>query len=123
MRLALRTISPPMFVGGALGISLTLLYGDPAYGSIVWIFCYGLALCATAGFAPKSIKILGAAFILSGTLLLLLWHNVDAIREAPAVLAGSLFMGATFGLLHFVYAFCVGFKGPLLPPSHDTHSA
>jgi hypothetical protein len=123
MRLALRTISPPLFVGGLLGISLTLFHGDPAHGAIVWILCYGLALCATAGFAPKSIKILGAAFLCSGTLLLFLWHAVDAVREAPAVLVGSLFMGATFGLLHLVYAFCVGVRGPLQMQSHDGATA
>jgi len=113
MRLALRTIAPPMFVGGIIGITLALRFDQSAFAAIVWILCYGLALCATAGFAPKSIKLLGAAFIASGAALLPVWFLVETFVGSAPIFLGAAFMGATFGLLHLVYGICVVFaKAP-----------
>jgi len=119
MRLALRTIAPPMFVGGIIGITLALRFDQSAFAAIVWILCYGLALCATAGFAPKSIKLLGAAFIASGAGLLPIWYVVDTFIAPASIFLGAAFMGSTFGLLHLIYGICVVFaKEP--SPDHES---
>lgn len=66
----------------------------------IWITSYGLALLATASFAPRSLRILGWAFLLTGAACLLLTgplFNPEPARHA------ALAMGVTFGLYHFVY--------------------
>ena len=66
----------------------------------VWITCYGLALLSTANFAPRSLRFLGWAFLLSGAACILLTgplFNADPARNA------ALAMGLTFGLYHLVY--------------------
>ncbi len=122
MRLALRSILPPMLAGGVLGIGQALAHGNLGYCAILWILCYGLALCATAGFAPKSIKRLGGAFLIAGLLLAIAWH-AGAFSHWSQVSAASIFMGTTFGLLHLVYALCVGLRAeaPAADPAvhHD----
>jgi hypothetical protein len=110
MRHALRAIAPAMFAGGCLGIGAALLDHNPAYASLIWIFCYGAALCATASFAPKSILRLGLAFIAFGSLCLAAWYSLPALQSMPPINAGALFMAATFGALHLVYALCIGFR-------------
>jgi len=108
MKLALRSLAPPLFVGGVLGITQAVLLHQPAHCAITWIFCYGLALLATANFAPKSIRHLGSAFIGSGVLLLFVWHFKEGFPSLPETTTGALFMALTFGLLHLVYALAVG---------------
>jgi hypothetical protein len=110
MRHALRAVSPAMFAGGCLGIAAALFDHNAAYASLIWIFCYGAALCATASFAPRSILILGLAFIASGTLCLATWYFLPLLQDISPINTGALFMAATFGLLHLVYALCVGFR-------------
>ena len=66
----------------------------------VWITCYGLALLATASFAPRSLRFLGWAFLLTGAACLLLTgplFNADPARNS------SIAMAVTFGLYHLVY--------------------
>ncbi len=66
----------------------------------VWITCYGLALLATAGFAPCSLRFLGWIFLLSGAACLLLMgplFNPEPARQS------ALAMAATFGFYHLVY--------------------
>jgi hypothetical protein len=110
MRLALRSLTPPLFVGGLLGITQAVLHNQPDQCAITWILCYGLALLATANFAPLSIRYLGMAFVGSGTLLLLLWHLGACPPDIPDTTLGAIFMALTFGILHLVYALSVGLK-------------
>ena len=106
---ALRSLTPPMFVGGVVGFfavdhSLPLMTG-------CWVLFYGLALLATHGFAPASLKVLGVVFVASGlavftfTWMELLWIDADPARQ---LLASSLVMGLTFGLFHLVYGLAIG---------------
>ncbi|HMJ04904.1 MAG TPA: hypothetical protein VK474_01480 [Chthoniobacterales bacterium] len=66
----------------------------------VWITCYGLALLATANFAPRSLRFLGWAFLLTGAACLVLTgpiFNTEPARHS------AIAMGLTFGFFHLVY--------------------
>lgn len=97
MKQALKCLIPPMLVGGFV----TCLLGERLfYLPFVWMIFYGLALLATAPFAPRSIPRLGWVFLLAGFVTLYL-------RGASVVLTDpNLLMVATFGLFHLIYAAC-----------------
>ncbi|HEY3661846.1 MAG TPA: hypothetical protein VGL24_01695 [Chthoniobacterales bacterium] len=105
-RLALRAIAPCLVLPAAT----TVWYfknAEPIDQEIlvaVWIAFYGLCLLATALFAPRSLVLLGWAFLLSG-LLLIFWPK--SFTGDPRGLYPNLAMGATFGLYHLIYAICV----------------
>ncbi len=105
-RLALRAIAPCLLLPAAT----TVWYfrnAEPIDQEIlvaVWIAFYGLCLLATALFAPRSLVLLGWAFLLSG-LLLIFWPK--SLGDDPRGLFPNFAMGATFGLYHLVYAVCV----------------
>jgi amino acid permease len=108
MRMALRAFTPPMLVGGCVGIGLIVFLHNLTLAALIWILCYGLALLSTASFSPRSLPRLGWAFVITGLLLFFTWaanRDVDLLSSdlAPA----SLAMGLTFGLLHVVYALAV----------------
>ncbi len=106
LRLAIRAIAPCLLLPAAT----TIWYfknAEPIDKEIlvaVWIAFYGLSLLATALFAPRSLVILGWAFLLSG-LLMIFWPK--SFGSDPRGLLPTLEMGATFGLYHLVYAACV----------------
>ena len=107
LRMAFKALIPPMFVGGILGLSLG--YGpaaDCVGASLVWVTFYGLALMATSGFSPRSLRVLGLAFTLAGSSLLgLYWANPSALLGSMSPQrASALIMGITFGLFHLIYA-------------------
>ena len=109
LHMALKTILPPMFVGGVLGLSLG--YGpsqDLIAATLTWTTFYGLALLATHGFSPRSLRVLGLAFTLTGGLLLGIhwWQLGDSSSWSPQKVS-SIIMGVTFGLFHLIYGFCV----------------
>ena len=104
MRAAFRALWPNYLVAAILTI---IWSGTPHLLPPAWIILYALGLLATQHFAPRSIRLLGWAFLVSGIAVLiamnwLLW------RELPArtLGLGNLAMGATFGLLHLIYAAC-----------------
>lgn len=108
MRMAMRAILPPMMVGGVLGIGLVVYLHNLTMAALIWILCYGLALLATASFSPRSLLRLGWAFVISGLALFLFWAANGDIRMLPTDEGPASFaMGATFGLLHIVYAIAV----------------
>lgn len=65
-----------------------------------WIAFYGLALLATSVFAPRSLSLLGWAFLLSALGVLLLADRIDDWTGNVSATA----MGVTFGLYHLAYA-------------------
>jgi len=99
MRLALRTMFPPLLCGGVF----TLAWMGGSDVTVFWLLFYGLALLSTAAFAPRSIAILGWAFVFSGlgTLLVCIAYG----QLGPSLFADRL-MGVTFGLFHLIYAAC-----------------
>lgn len=107
MRLALRALAPPLLVGGLVGVVVAWKTHDMGFVASIWAMCYGLALLATATFAPPSISRLGRAFVAGGL--------VSFVgNQAGFFSAGDLnlfttptIMGGLFGLLHILYGVAV----------------
>ena len=98
MRLALRALLPPMLCGGVF----TLAFGAAELPPF-WMIFYGLGLLATAHFAPRSMVLLGWAFLLTGALAVLWCAGNGRLGLA---LHADLVMGFTFGWFHVIYAAC-----------------
>lgn len=108
MRMALRAFTPPMLVGGCVGIGLIVFLHNLTLAALVWALCYGLALLGTANFSPRSLVRLGWAFVVTGLILFFVWAaNRDVRLLASDLAPASLVMGLTFGLLHVAYAMAV----------------
>lgn len=105
---ALKSLAPPLLAGGV--VSFFLVHDSIFLATLCWVVFYGLALLATHGFAPASMKALGAVFVLAG---LGAWAAewlgwIDAETHARQLLASSIVMGGTFGVFHIVYAISIG---------------
>lgn len=101
-----RTLLPALLAGGVLGLVYGWSRGELVVAALWWTTAYGLALLATAGFAPRSIRALGWAFLVAGLAGFCgreggLWQGEPG-REAGRIMA------ATFGGFHLVYAFRTG---------------
>jgi hypothetical protein len=110
-RLTVRAVLPCLLIPAATTIWF-FRNAEPIDEEImvaVWIMFYGLCLLATALFAPRSLMILGWAFLLSG-LVFMFWPK--SFTSDPRNLAPDLAMGATFGLYHLIYAVAVWSKAP-----------
>jgi hypothetical protein len=75
-----------------------------------WAGMYGVALLSTLTFAPRSIAILGWAFVFTSCILVLLQGSLSLLAsqlhlETPKF--GYLVMAITFGLYHVVYGLAV----------------
>jgi hypothetical protein len=121
MRMALRAVLPSYVVAGFLTAAVGFAPSMPNLIVPVWILCHGLALLATAHFAPRSLAWLGWAFVAAG-----LWSAPQIVsinftclfsggippEEYPrymrfgSVLFGQQWMAYTFSLLHLIYAVC-----------------
>ena len=105
MRLALRAIAPCLLIPAAFTAwfySTGYLGGAELDLVVVWIVSYGLALLSTALFAPRSLAVLGWAFLLSGLAVPALTNLIDYFSVDVPLVA----MGTTFGLYHLIYAVC-----------------
>ena len=103
MKLALRAIAPCLLIPAAFtGWFFTTGYlgGEELELVVVWVTFYGLALLSTALFAPRSLAVLGWAFLFTGLSIPAL---VNWIEGLPGDIP-NLAMGITFGLYHLIYA-------------------
>ena len=103
MKLALRAIAPCLLIPAAFtGWFFTTGYlgGEELELVVVWVAFYGLALLSTALFAPRSLAVLGWAFLFTGLSIPAL---VNWIEGLPGDIP-NLAMGITFGLYHLIYA-------------------
>jgi len=103
MKLALRAIAPCLLIPAAFtGWFFTTGYlgGEELELVVVWVAFYGLALLSTALFAPRSLAVLGWAFLFTGLSIPAL---VNWIEGLPGDIP-DLAMGITFGLYHLIYA-------------------
>jgi hypothetical protein len=100
MRAALRALSPSYLVAAVITI---LLWEDSSLLPIPWMLLYGLGLLGTQHFAPRSIVLLGWAFLAAGLLALIgyAWMTAYALFSTANVA-----MGVTFGGFHLIYAVC-----------------
>lgn len=103
MKLALRAIVPNLLIPTAF----TLWFFQTGYLGAqelqlvaVWVAFYGLALLSTALFAPRSLAILGWAFLLTSLTIAVLTDVIDNLTDDVP----DTVMGVTFGLYHLIYA-------------------
>jgi hypothetical protein len=108
MKLALRAIAPNLIVPAIFTIwflKIGYLGGLELELVAVWVVFYGLALLSTALFAPRSLAILGWAFLLTGVSVPVAANAAEGLStDVP-----NFVMGITFGLYHLIYA---GFTWP-----------
>jgi len=97
MRTAFQALLPPMLCGGIF----FSVFGPQHVPAFLAIF-YGLALLATAHFAPRSIMWLGWGFLITGLAEFAL-SLTDRLYEG---VMPDVIMVATFGGFHFIYAAC-----------------
>ena len=114
MRLALEAMLPGMLCGlffsVVLGFGMNVFWLPP-----IWMMCYAQALLATKHFAPRSIMILGWAFLFAGmgSFCLLFFARFHSRSHWSDFANGSvLLMGLTFGLFHLIYAACTWPRKP-----------
>jgi hypothetical protein len=105
MKLALKAVGPCLLIPTAFTIwffSTGYLGGAELDLVVVWVLFYGLALLSTGLFAPRSLLILGWAFLLTGlSVPAVLNANEDFSVNLPVAI-----MAVTFGLYHLIYAAC-----------------
>ena len=110
MRQALKCLVPPMLCGGVAAFWFAGISGSYMilFLPVMWMISYGLALLATAPFAPRSIPRLGWVFLLAG---LVMTHAHWWFGQIPFFgkgdhipTAANLLMVATFGAFHLIYA-------------------
>ena len=116
LRTALLAIAPAFLVAGALTILLARNRGSEIFIAICWIGMYGIALLSTLTFAPRSIAMLGWAFVITSCLgLALLTQDylflLTTSRTPPLEALGYFAMATTFGLYHIIYGLAVMFYG------------
>lgn len=114
MKLALRAILPCLALPAA--ITIWFFYDGYEFDNELllvraWIGFYGLALIATQHFAPRSLVLLGWAFLLTAVLMTI---GSRQLEYYSTPLAPNAAMGATFGLYHLIYAACV-WRSPATP--------
>jgi hypothetical protein len=110
MKAALVALAPAFMVGGIFTFCIAGTRPDPDLEfqtSIVWAILYGLGLLATGHFSPRSLILLGWAFLGSGiAAALYLTFGRGLFLRIWEVRAGTFFMALTFGLFHLIYAAC-----------------
>ena len=113
LRTALFAVAPAFLVAIALTFLLSRSACSELLIAVCWMALYGLALLSTMTFAPRSIVVLGWAFVLTSALILVLMapRLVAGPNEALALeYTGYLAMAGTFGLYHAVYGLVVLFS-------------
>src|SRR5205807_1077432 len=66
----------------------------------VWVAFYGLALLSTSLFAPRSLSLLGWAFLLTALATPVLGDRIDQLTDDVP----DTIMALTFGFYHLIYA-------------------
>jgi hypothetical protein len=103
MKTALHALAPNHLVAAIL----TILWASSAHLlPVAWMIFYGLGLLATQHFAPRSIALLGWAFLAAGLASVIVFSYPHLADASQLLRVGNLAMGATFGLFHLIYAFC-----------------
>ena len=109
-RLAVRSVVPAFFAGIATSGVLTITTSLALFPTLMWVIFYGVGLLATMSFAPRSIVVLGWAFLFTGVAAFVYFVFVgiepDFDLPTPTRFYPAALMGATFGLYHLVYAAC-----------------
>lgn len=119
---ALQGMVPAFFVAGAwTGVLIfwELRLGDEGLYALVavpiWMLFYGLGLLGTQHFAPRSIVIMGWAFLICAVILFVTGPSLLSVIAKtttcdPLLWFPSALMAATFGGFHLIYAVAVHFS-------------
>lgn len=103
MKLALRAIAPNLVVPAVFTLwflKIGYLGAVDLELVVIWMAFYGLALLSTALFAPRSLAILGWAFLLTGVSVPVIANALEGLpSDVP-----NIAMGASFGVYHLIYA-------------------
>jgi len=109
------TALAPAFIAG--GVFTFYFVGDgwvpstDVWLSIGWCVFYGLGLLATGHFAPRSLTVLGWAFLIFGIAAFIVFRLTGGMSDVfshdlTTRPVGAIFMAVTFGLFHLIYALC-----------------
>ena len=104
MKLALRAIAPNLLIPAAFTVwffQTGYLGAQELQLVTVWVAFYGLSLLSTSLFAPRSLTILGWAFLLTAVGTPVLGDLVDRLTDDVP----DTIMGLSFGFYHLIYAF------------------
>jgi hypothetical protein len=114
MRLALHAIAPNLLIP----LAVTVWYFRNGYLGAqelqlvtVWVAFYGLALLSTGLFAPRSLSLLGWAFLLTALATPVLGDAIDNLTDDVP----DTVMGLSFGVYHLIYAIAT-WRRRLPPP-------
>jgi hypothetical protein len=114
LRTALLAIAPAFIVAIALTLFLTRAAGTELFIAVCWMALYGLALLSTMTFAPRSIVVLGWAFIVTSVLICAMSPVlVLTVTDRPSLAleqVGYYAMAGSFGLYHTIYGVIVMFS-------------
>jgi len=106
MKLTLRAIAPCLLIPTAVTgwfFGTGYLGNQELFLVIVWVGFYGLALLSTGLFAPRSLVLLGWAFLLTSVAV----PTIDRlVSEDFSPGLPNFVMAGTFGFYHLVYAAC-----------------
>jgi len=114
MKAAFTALAPPFLVAAVLTLIPAATDWNSESGGallgfelgLVWAICYGLGLLATGHFAPRSLVLLGWAFLISGLATPAALYFAGGSPTLDIRKFDALFMAATFGLFHLIYALC-----------------
>jgi hypothetical protein len=111
-KMALIAIAPDFLVAAAFTLFIARHQTAEFNIAVFWAGMYGLALLSTLTFAPRSIAILGWAFVLTSCLVVLLQGSLSLLASQLRLKQeelGYLVMAATFGFYHVIYGLAVMF--------------
>ena len=107
-------IVPAFIVAIALDSFLTRAAGTELFIAVCWMALYGLALLSTMTLAPRSIVVLGWAFILTSVVILCVMTPVLVLLPTGQTWRwnqlGYFAMAGSFGLYHTIYGVIVMFS-------------
>lgn len=121
LRMAMKAISPPLLLGGVVGICLGFGTGQDLIGATsAWISFYGVALLATSGFSPRSLRVLGFVITVVG-MAVWGWHAWHGSLPTgnPQRWSAAL-MALTFGVFHLIYGTFVRLQQGRVNPDTPT---
>lgn len=97
LKMGLMAILPALIIGAVIGCFQFRAY-DQVLLAWIWMLCYGTALMATGGFAPRSLWWLGLVFVITGLYYFRIYPS-GLVNTAKA----NWMMLQTFGGYHLVY--------------------
>ncbi|HEY4284485.1 MAG TPA: hypothetical protein VGM62_15590 [Chthoniobacterales bacterium] len=119
MKLALWAIAPNLLIPAAFSLwffQTGYLGAQELELVAVWVAFYGLSLLSTQLFAPRSLSLLGWAFLLTALAIPVLGDSIDRLTDDVP----DTIMGLSFGVYHLIYAIATWPRRSSLSPQSGT---